>query len=58
MVVKEPGRRMTSPDLQHRVEQFLYREDRLRPQNGTYRIASRKVILDQSLLPRTITIFL
>jgi 3-phenylpropionate/cinnamic acid dioxygenase small subunit len=49
---------MTSPDLQHRVEQFLYREDRLRPQNGTYRIASRKVILDQSLLPRTITIFL
>ena len=33
------------------------REDRLRLENGNYRIASRKVVLDQSLLPRTITIF-
>ena len=33
------------------------REDRLRFENGSYRISSRKVILDQSLLPRTITIF-
>ena len=33
------------------------REDRLRPENGSYRIASRTVVLDQSLLPRSITIF-
>ncbi len=33
------------------------REDRLRTENGGYRIAGRKVVLDQSLLPRTITIF-
>ena len=33
------------------------REDRLRQENGSYQIASRKVILDQSLLPRSITIF-
>ena len=33
------------------------REDRLRPENGSYRIANRVVVLDQSLLPRSITIF-
>lgn len=33
------------------------REDRLRPENGSYRIAGRTVVLDQSLLPRSITIF-
>ena len=33
------------------------REDRLRAENGGYRIARRKVVLDQSLLPRSITIF-
>lgn len=33
------------------------REDRLRTGNGGYRIAGRKVVLDQSLLPRSITIF-
>ena len=33
------------------------REDRLRPENGSYRIVNRVVVLDQSLLPRSITIF-
>tara|TARA_A100001037_G_scaffold83142_1_gene75196 strand:+ start:17633 stop:18139 length:507 start_codon:yes stop_codon:yes gene_type:complete len=33
------------------------REDRLRPENGSYQITNRKVVLDQSLLPRSITIF-
>ena len=33
------------------------REDRLRTENGSYLIASRTVVLDQSLLPRSITIF-
>lgn len=33
------------------------REDRLRPENGSYRIVGRTVVLDQSLLPRSITIF-
>ena len=33
------------------------REDRLRTGNGGYRIAGRKVVLDQSLPPRSLTIF-
>ena len=33
------------------------REDRLRPENGSYRIVNRVVVLDQSLLPRSVTIF-
>ncbi|MBH63376.1 MAG: aromatic-ring-hydroxylating dioxygenase subunit beta [Alphaproteobacteria bacterium] len=33
------------------------REDRLRPEKDSFLIASRTVVLDQSLLPRSITIF-
>jgi 3-phenylpropionate/cinnamic acid dioxygenase small subunit len=34
------------------------REDRLRKSNGSWLIARRKIILDQTLIPRTISIFL
>ncbi|MDD9991377.1 MAG: aromatic-ring-hydroxylating dioxygenase subunit beta [Rhodospirillales bacterium] len=33
------------------------REDRLRPDGGSWRIAQRKVILDQTLIPRTMSTF-
>ena len=33
------------------------REDRLRPVNGSWCIATRKVILDQTLVPRTMSTF-
>jgi 3-phenylpropionate/cinnamic acid dioxygenase small subunit len=34
------------------------REDRLRKSNGSWLVAKRKIILDQTLIPRTISIFL
>ena len=34
------------------------REDRLRQAGSSWRIASRKIILDQTLVPRTLSIFL
>lgn len=34
------------------------REDRLRKNNGSWLIARRKIVLDQTLIPRTISIFL
>ena len=34
------------------------REDRLRKSNGSWQIARRKIVLDQTLIPRTISIFL
>lgn len=34
------------------------REDRLRKSNGSWLIARRKIVLDQTLIPRTISIFL
>ncbi len=47
---------------QSRLEQteVMYvgrREDRFRPEGPSWRIASRKIILDQSLLPRTMSTF-
>ena len=33
------------------------REDRLRPEGESWRIALRKVILDQTLIPRTMSTF-
>ena len=33
------------------------REDRLRPDGDSWRIALRKVILDQTLIPRTMSTF-
>ncbi len=34
------------------------REDRLRKSNGSWLISRRKIVLDQTLIPRTISIFL
>jgi len=42
-----------------RTESFFVgkREDRLRKVDGSWRVAARKIILDQTLLPRSVSIF-